>query len=280
MCTSWQRWLWAYLLSMRRNKRSLSPMMKNERKSYFLPTGVRTPVNASSPEAFGTRSTWRRQARARGESQHLPKKRATPSREPTISVLMEVSGPSVIRVRRAHACRSTKKETTETTKRGDRTHAPPKYSGRPPTRSVRYGSKSQFLTFGQRWAYDDDLLQSIFLIFLISCFFLDSSWIQYCLFCCFPCGLDVCCCYIRHCRDETVSTTINSHYTTRPWENHTLSTRRLRLSTKKQWSDFVSYVWSCSALFLELGRFYILSPRSDWALLLTHFFLFLGDRWD
>lgn len=48
---------------MRLNRRSLSPMMKNERKSYFLSTGVRTPVNASSPEAFGTRSTWRREAR-------------------------------------------------------------------------------------------------------------------------------------------------------------------------------------------------------------------------
>lgn len=31
--------------------------MKNERKSYFSLTGVRTPVNASLPEALGIRST-------------------------------------------------------------------------------------------------------------------------------------------------------------------------------------------------------------------------------
>lgn len=47
----------AHLLSMRLNRRSLSPMMKNERKSYFSLTGVRTPVNASSRKALGTRST-------------------------------------------------------------------------------------------------------------------------------------------------------------------------------------------------------------------------------
>lgn len=43
-----------HLLSMRLNSRSLSPMMKNDRKSYVLLTGVRTPVNTSSPAALGT----------------------------------------------------------------------------------------------------------------------------------------------------------------------------------------------------------------------------------